>query len=89
VFRVFSDEKRPRYVASIASALRSGGTTYLMCFSDRQAGDFGPRRVRQDEIRAAFSDRWTVESTTADGFDMNPLQGITRARARLAVLKRD
>ena len=89
VFHVFSDEKRPRYIASIASALRSGGTTYLMCFSDRQPGDFGPRRVRQDEIRAAFSDGWTVESISAGGFDMNPLEGMTRAQAWLAVLKRD
>ncbi len=89
VFHVFSDEERPRYVASLASALRSGGMIYLMCFSDRQPGDFGPRRVRQDEIRAAFSDGWTVKSISADGFDMNPLQGITRAQAWLAVLERD
>jgi len=89
VFHVFSDEDRPRYVASIASALHSGGMVFLMCFSDRQPGNFGPRRVRQDEIRAAFSDGWTVQSISADEFNLNPLHGMTRARAWLAILKRD
>ena len=58
VFRVFDDEDRARYVASIAAVLRPGGACYLMCFSDRQRGNWGPRRVRADELRAAFSDGW-------------------------------
>jgi len=45
VFHVFSDEDRPRYVASLAEVLRPGGTCYLMCFSDREPGEWGPRRV--------------------------------------------
>lgn len=71
VFHVFDDENRARYVASLASVLRSGGTCYLLCFSDRQPGDFGPRRVRQDELRAAFSDGWTVVGIEADTFAVN------------------
>src|SRR6202034_2801153 len=54
VFHVFSDDARPEYVASLASVTRSGGHCYLMCFSDRQPGTEGARRVRQDELRAAF-----------------------------------
>jgi SAM-dependent methyltransferase len=88
VYHVFSDEDRPRYVASLASVLRAGGTVYLMCFSDRQPGDFGPRRVRQDELRASFSDGWTVESIAADTFEINPLAGTAVAQAWLAVLTR-
>jgi SAM-dependent methyltransferase len=88
VFHVFSDEDRPRYVASLASVLRPGGTAYLMCFSDRQPGDWGPRRVRQDELRASFSDGWTVESIAADTFDINPLGDIALVQAWLAVLTR-
>jgi hypothetical protein len=42
-----------------------------MCFSDRQPGDAGPRRVRQDELRTAFSDGWAVTSIEADTFDIN------------------
>jgi cyclopropane fatty-acyl-phospholipid synthase-like methyltransferase len=88
VFHVFSDEDRPRYVTSLAAVLRSGGTLYLMCFSDRQPGDFGPRRVRQDELRASFSDGWAVESITADTFEINPMRQAAYAQAWLAVFTR-
>ena len=88
VFHVFGDGDRARYVASLAAVLRPGGACYLMCFSDRQPGTFGPRRVRADELRAAFSDGWTVESVTADTFDINPVNGTTQAQAWLAVIRR-
>jgi cyclopropane fatty-acyl-phospholipid synthase-like methyltransferase len=62
VFHVFDDEERPVYVNSLRSALRPGGMYYLMCFSDRQPGDWGPRRVSQAELRAAFVEGWSIES---------------------------
>jgi cyclopropane fatty-acyl-phospholipid synthase-like methyltransferase len=89
VFHVFSDEDRPRYVASVASALEPGGRLFLMCFSDKQPGDFGPRRVREEELRDAFRDGWTVESITAGTFEINPLGSTTQAQAWLAVIRRD
>jgi cyclopropane fatty-acyl-phospholipid synthase-like methyltransferase len=88
VFHVFGDGDRARYVASLAAVLRPGGACYLMCFSDRQPGTFGPRRVRADELRAAFSDGWAVESVTADTFDINPVNATTQAQAWLAVIRR-
>src|SRR6202022_370527 len=62
VFHVFDDDERPTYVKSLRSALRLGGTCYLMCFSDRQPGDWGPRRVSEAELRSAFAEGWTIES---------------------------
>jgi len=62
LFHVFDDQRRAEYVRSLASVVPSGGQCLLCCFSDRQPGDWGPRRVRQDELRAAFADGWTVES---------------------------
>jgi len=59
-----------------------------MCFSDRQPGDFGPRRVREDELRASFSDGWAVQSITADTFEIRPVGDTTRAQAWLAVFTR-
>ena len=88
VFHVFTDEDRPRYVASLAAVLRPGGTCYLMCFSDRQPGGWGPRRMNEDELRAAFSDCWRVESIVADSFDVNPIEGNTRVEAWLATIRR-
>ena len=90
VAHVFSDADRPRYVASLAGVLRSGGHCYLMCFSDRQPGDEGPRRVTRDELRAAFSDGWTVTSIEADTFDVNPgIFPVAAVQAWLAVIQRD
>lgn len=89
VFHVFDDDDRARYVTSLAAVLRPGGACYLMCFSDRQPGDWGPRRVRAAELRAAFSDGWSVESITADMFDINPIGGSTQAQAWLAMLRRN
>ena len=62
VFHVFDDEERRVYVNSLKSALRTGGMYYMMCFSDRQPGDWGLRRVSQSELRAAFVDGWWIIS---------------------------
>ena len=89
VFHVFDDENRARYVTSLASVLRPGGRCYLMCFSDRQPGTSGPRRVSQDELRAAFSHGWTVVSIEAAAFELSrPGLGMPFAQAWLAVLER-
>jgi cyclopropane fatty-acyl-phospholipid synthase-like methyltransferase len=89
VFHVFGDEDRARYVASLAAVLRPAGACYLLCFSDRQPGTWGPRRVRAAELRAAFSDGWTVESVTAGTFEINPVNDTTQVQAWLAVIRRN
>ena len=43
-----------------------------MCFSDRQPGDWGPRRVTEGELRAAFGSDWRIDSLAPDRFDINP-----------------
>jgi SAM-dependent methyltransferase len=89
VFHVFDDEARVRYVASLASALRPGGHCYLICFSDLQPGDFGPRRVSQDELRSAFTGGWDIASIEAEAFEINAAAfGVTSARAWLADIER-
>lgn len=89
MFHVFGDDDRARYVASLAAVLRPAGACYLLCFSDRQPGTWGPRRVSRQELRAAFSDGWTVESVTEETVQINPVEGATRATAWLAVIRRD
>jgi cyclopropane fatty-acyl-phospholipid synthase-like methyltransferase len=87
LFHVFDDEDRARYVTSLASVLRPGGSYYLMCFSDRMPGEWGPRRVRKDEIVAAFSDGWVIGDIAADEFDINPVYGTSAAQAWLASIR--
>jgi SAM-dependent methyltransferase len=89
LFHVFDDESRVRYVTSLASVLRPGGRLYLMCFSDRQPGMFGPRRVSQDELRAAFTDGWMIVAIEAEAFALNRgAFGIATAQAWLATVSR-
>jgi cyclopropane fatty-acyl-phospholipid synthase-like methyltransferase len=88
LFHTFDDADRPRYVTSLEAVVEPGGTYYMMCFSDRQPGEWGPRRVRQEEIRAAFADGWEIASLTPDQFSINPIQGSTTAEAWLAVIRR-
>ena len=88
VFHIFDDADRERYVASLAAVLPPGGRCYLMCFSDRQPGTVGPRRVREDELRAAFSDGWDITSIEADAFELNPGMPTPAAQAWLAAVRR-
>jgi SAM-dependent methyltransferase len=89
LFHTFDDVSRAVYVTSLASVLRPGGRLYVMCFSDRQPGEFGPRRVSQDELRAAFAAGWAVSAIQADTFEINPSAfGSTAAQAWLAVIER-
>jgi cyclopropane fatty-acyl-phospholipid synthase-like methyltransferase len=88
LFHIFGDEDRSRYVASLSAAARQGGYLYLMCFSDRQPGEDGPRRVREEELRASFSDGWSVESIAPDKFTVGSHFSSGAAEAWLAVIRR-
>lgn len=84
LFHVFDDTARALYVAAVHSALRPGGHLHLMCFSDRQPGDWGPRRVTEAELRGAFGAGWRIDSLGRDRFDINPGLGSPSAEAWLA-----
>jgi SAM-dependent methyltransferase len=70
-FHTFDDGARARYVRSLHSALKPNGRMFIMCFSERQPGTWGPRRVTQAELRDAFSDGWRVDDIRAAHFDVN------------------
>jgi SAM-dependent methyltransferase len=71
VFHVFDDDDRARYVTSIRRVLVPGGRYHLLVFSDAQPGDWGPRRVRRDELDAAFRDGWDLRSVEPVIFRVN------------------
>jgi SAM-dependent methyltransferase len=70
LFHLFDDAERPRFVDSLRAVVAPGGRYFLLCFSDRQPGTLGPRRVSQDEIRTSFADGWRVESIEAATIDV-------------------
>jgi SAM-dependent methyltransferase len=72
LFHVFSDADRARYVEGLASVLKPGGRLFLLCFSDAEPGTQGPRRVTQQELRAAFARGWAVESVVPSRYEVTP-----------------
>ncbi|MDQ6856540.1 MAG: class I SAM-dependent methyltransferase [Candidatus Dormibacteraeota bacterium] len=86
VFHVFDDEQRRAYVNSLRSVLRPGGTYYMMCFSDRQPGDWGPRRISEAELREAFAVGWSIKSIEALKFTVTIDPG--EVEAWLATIER-
>src|SRR5256712_4017310 len=71
LFHVFADEDRAHFRDSLARVVRLGGTYFLMCFSESEPGDRGPRRVTQAEIRSVFSDDWRVNYIQPSAFETN------------------
>jgi cyclopropane fatty-acyl-phospholipid synthase-like methyltransferase len=72
LFHVFSDDDRRLYVASLASVLTPGGRLLLLCFSDAEPGDQGPRRVSRKEIEDAFAQGWVIESIEPSEYEVRP-----------------
>ena len=62
LFHVFDDEERRHFLDGLGVVVRPGGRYHMLCFSDRQPGDWGPRRITEGEIRDSFADGWTVQS---------------------------
>ncbi len=67
LFHTFDGEERMRYVASLASVTKHGGTLYVLCFSD-DGPDTGPHPIRQEELRAVLnsSNGWDVAAIKPD-----------------------
>jgi SAM-dependent methyltransferase len=86
LFHVFDDRDRARFVDSLGATVVPGGRYFMLCFSDRQPGDWGPRRVSRAEIHSSFAEGWRVESIEVAEieFTIDP----DGARAWLAVISR-
>jgi SAM-dependent methyltransferase len=54
LFHTFDDEERARFVGSLAAVLQPGGRYFMICFSEMETRQGGPRRVTQAEIRGVF-----------------------------------
>jgi cyclopropane fatty-acyl-phospholipid synthase-like methyltransferase len=71
LFHVFSDEDRRRYVSSLGSVTVPGSRLVILCFSDLQPGDSGPRRVSKTEIQNSFKVGWKVSDIRPAAFRTN------------------
>ena len=59
-WRDVSPADRAALLRSLADALHPGGLLHILCFSDQETGEQGPRRISQAELRDAFRDDWKV-----------------------------
>ena len=62
LYHIFDDDDRPQFLTSLRGAVRPGGRYFMLCFSDRQPGDWGPRRIPEAELRENFADGWRIDS---------------------------
>ncbi len=72
LFHVFSEDDRRRYVEGLASVLKPGGRLFLLCFSDAEPGNQGPRRVTRKELNDAFAEGWVIESVVPSQYEVRP-----------------
>jgi cyclopropane fatty-acyl-phospholipid synthase-like methyltransferase len=85
LFHTLTDEERPLYLAGLQSIVRRGGTVHLLCFSEEERSEGGPRRVTQAEIRDVFSRGFRVEWIRPDRFESRLHKGGARAWVARAV----
>lgn len=74
LFHVFDDENRRTYIEALEHVIAPDGYAIVLCFSDREPGEWGPRRISTEEIHAAFENGWTVEEIRPARFGVNPDQ---------------
>lgn len=93
LFHVFDDVRRAAYVSALARLLEPGACVFILCFSDSEPSEHGPRRVSERELRDAFADGWVVESIEPARFEVVP--GIPHAifseggaKAQFATIRR-
>lgn len=87
LFHVFSDDERTSYVRSLTNVVRPQGRLVLICFSELEQREGGPRRVTQAELRDSFDPDWSFEVLRAARFDSLIHEG--GAAAWLALLRRN
>lgn len=87
LFHIFDEVDRAAYVNGLRAVLRPGGRYFMLCFSDRQSGEWGRvHKVTRNEIADTFADGWQVDSIETSTIDVTTdPQGI---RAWLVALTR-
>ena len=90
VFHSFDGTEQRAYVDNLTRVTKGDGLLHLICFSEHQSGEgeWGPRRITQAEIRAAFADAWSVVEIEPAIYRINEFHDTTRVKAWRALLRR-
>jgi cyclopropane fatty-acyl-phospholipid synthase-like methyltransferase len=87
VWHIFGDANRLAYTAQARAVLHPGGRFITIAFSEAEPPGWGPRRVTEAELRAAFSESagWRIDEITATEY---ALTGNRAAAARRLIATR-
>jgi len=86
VYHVFSDADRKIYERGLRAVLRPNGSCHVLCFSEKETREGGPRRVTQKELRETFAEGWQIEAITPARYEVALFPD--GARAWLASVRR-
>ncbi len=88
LFHSLTDEQMAVYQRQLARVLAPGGALFLLCYSEHEPGDDGPRRVKRQEIEAPFSPPgWRVE--VIEQVEIHTNRRRSRAVGYLATIRRE
>lgn len=88
LFHLFSDAERDVYLAGLRHVMFSDSRLFLLCFSDREPGEQGPRRIRRSELRKCFSAVNGFKVLQIEPAEMHLNSAVGSAKAWLAVIQR-
>jgi ubiquinone/menaquinone biosynthesis C-methylase UbiE len=60
LFHTISDDERPVFAEQIRRVLVNSGKYFMLCFSDKEPGNAGPRRISKKEIEHTFSKTFKI-----------------------------
>ena len=60
LFHTIEDEERPLFARQVYKVLKPGGKYFMLCFSDKDPGGPGPRRISRAEIEDTFEPLFKV-----------------------------
>jgi 2-polyprenyl-3-methyl-5-hydroxy-6-metoxy-1,4-benzoquinol methylase len=87
-FHSLSIEERSDFAKKLAGKIAPGGVYVMLCFSEREPGSWGPKRVCEEEIRTAFSGpEWHVREVRAAGLH-SAVATLPVVDANLALVQR-
>lgn len=71
LLHAMTDAEQRRYLEQVRSVLRPGGSVHVLCFSEHQPGDTGPRRVKRSELEALLAHGWLDVAIVETRFAVN------------------
>lgn len=55
LFHIFDNQQREQYIKGLQHVMLPNACLYLLCFSDREPGNWGPRRIKRSDLRQLFT----------------------------------